>query len=69
MREEHVEHQRIVDAISRHDSEAAMEAALDHVLRRGRELEAHLGLPQEDLRATEAEILSLLTPMQERIQV
>ena len=46
-----------------------MEAALDHVLRRGRELETHLGLPEEDLRATEAEILSLLTPMQERIQV
>jgi DNA-binding GntR family transcriptional regulator len=67
MQEEHREHQRIVDAIGRHDPDAAVKAAIEHVLGRGRELQIYLGVPLAELGAREAEILGLLAPTREPI--
>lgn len=58
---EHREHLRIVDALGNHDPAVAVERTVEHVINRGRELEAYLGIPAAAIDAKEMEILPLFT--------
>jgi len=60
VRQEHHEHEQIVDALAKGDPDLAMEQALDHVLQRGRELETYLGIPRRELESREAQIQHLI---------
>jgi DNA-binding GntR family transcriptional regulator len=61
MKNEYIEHRAIVDAVGGHEPEIAVERTLEHILNRGRELETYLGIPRDLVRATEDQILPLLT--------
>jgi DNA-binding GntR family transcriptional regulator len=61
MEAEHREHLHIVEALRIHDPAAAVERTLEHVVNRGRELEAYLGIPAEAIHAKETEILPLFS--------
>jgi DNA-binding GntR family transcriptional regulator len=54
------EHRLIVEALARHDAEAAVRNSIQHVIQRGRELEKYLGIPRPALEAREQQILHLL---------
>lgn len=60
VRQEHDEHEAIVDALVHSDPELAMHRAVEHVLQRGRELETYLGLPRPELELREAQIRHLI---------
>jgi DNA-binding GntR family transcriptional regulator len=60
VRNEHAEHQGIVDALERGDPELAMQRSVEHVLQRGRELETYLGIPRHALELREAQIQHLM---------
>lgn len=60
MEDEYTEHQAIVAALRAHDPHLAMQRTLEHILHRGRELEAYLNLPAELIREREAQVLPLL---------
>lgn len=61
MESEYREHCAIVDAVSAHQPDLAVERALEHILNRGKELETFLGIPGDLVHATEDQILPLLT--------
>jgi DNA-binding GntR family transcriptional regulator len=64
-RHEHHEHELIVSAIGDRNGPVAAFAAVDHILRRGRELETHLGISREALAAREESVTHMLpTTMQ-----
>ena len=61
MESEYQEHCAIVEAISAHQPELAVERTLEHIMNRGKELEAFLGISGDLVHATEDQILPLLT--------
>jgi len=58
---EYGEHCAIVDALAGHDPELAVQKTVAHLTNRGRELEAYLGVPGELIRASETQVLPLLS--------
>jgi DNA-binding GntR family transcriptional regulator len=67
IREEHREHRLIVNALAQGDADAALSRTVDHIIRRGRELERHLGIPRQALQAREAEAAFFLPILERRI--
>ncbi len=61
---EYVEHRLIIEALQAHEPELAAERTLAHVTNRGRELVHFLGIPADQVRAIEAEVLPLLNTSQ-----
>ena len=61
MTNEYQEHRAIVEAVGSHEPELAVERTLEHLLNRGNELETYLGIPRDLIKATEDQILPLLT--------
>ncbi len=61
MEDEYREHCAIVEAVSAHQPELAVERTLAHILNRGKELVAFLGISGDLVHATEDQILPLLT--------
>jgi DNA-binding GntR family transcriptional regulator len=57
---EYMEHRAVVDSLALHDPELAMQATIEHITNRGRELELYLGVPGDLLKAREAHVLPLL---------
>ncbi len=57
---EYSEHTLIVDALEAHDPALALQRAAEHVMNRGRELVSFLGIPAEEVRAAEAEVVPRL---------
>lgn len=53
LRREQSEHRAIVEAIATRDPEAAAQAALDHILSLGKDLETYLDIPRELIRQKE----------------
>lgn len=60
MRCEYAEHREIIEALEAHDPELTLKRTIEHVTNRGRELVAFLGIPAEQVRDTEVEVLHLL---------
>jgi DNA-binding GntR family transcriptional regulator len=60
MRCEYAEHRLVVEALSARQPELAAQRAMEHVTNRGRELVNFLGIPAEQVQATEAAFLPLL---------
>lgn len=60
MRNEHREHELIVEALASGDPDAAQQRALEHVVQRGRELETYLGISREALELRESRIRHLI---------
>jgi DNA-binding GntR family transcriptional regulator len=60
VRQEHEEHEGIIDALENGDPEAAMRSAVEHVLNRGRELETYLGISRQALELREEQIRHLI---------
>jgi DNA-binding GntR family transcriptional regulator len=60
IRNEHQEHRLIVEALAAGDPEAALSRTLDHIVRRGRELETYLGIQREALEFREAQAATFL---------
>jgi DNA-binding GntR family transcriptional regulator len=60
IREEHAEHRAILEALAAHDPELALRKTVAHILNRGRELEAFLGVARELVAAREAQVAPLL---------
>ncbi len=58
---EYVEHSGIVEALAAHEPALAVQRTLQHLLNRGTELETYLGIPRDLVKATEDQILPLLT--------
>lgn len=58
---EYQEHRGIVDAITDHQPELAVNRTIEHITNRGRELESYLNVPRELVRTKEAGILPLIT--------
>ena len=56
----HEEHRAIVDALAKHDADAAVRASLEHVLDSGRWLEEYLKIPAELLREKEQQVTHLI---------
>lgn len=61
MEDEYREHCAIVEAVAAHQPSLAVERTLEHILNRGRELETFLGISGDLVRATEDQVLPLLT--------
>ncbi len=61
MSNEYEEHRAIVNAIAAHDPDLVMQKTVEHITNRRRELEIYLGIPQDLIKAKEAQIISLLT--------
>jgi len=59
MRCEYAEHRLVIEALSAHQPELAAQRAIEHVTNRGRELVNFLGIPAEQVRATEDGVLPL----------
>jgi len=55
------EHCAIVEALAAHDPERALQCTLEHLLNRGKELENYLGIPRDLVKATEDQVLPLLS--------
>jgi len=60
IRSEHLEHRLIVEALAAGDSEAALHRTLEHVMRRGHELETYLGIPRQALELRESQVRNLI---------
>ncbi len=60
MRCEYQEHRLVIEALEAHEPELAAQRALEHVTNRGRELVTFLGIPEQQLRETEAAVLPFL---------
>ena len=60
MSTEYKEHSAIVTALANHQPDLAVDKTITHITNRGRELEKHLGIPQDLVRTQEARILPLL---------
>lgn len=61
MENEFREHSAIVEAVARHEPQVAVDRTLDHLMNRGKELEVYLGIPRDLVRATENQVLPLLS--------
>ena len=61
MNGEYREHGAIVDAVAMHDPALAVQRTVEHLLNRGRELEIYLGIPRDLVKATEYQVLPLLS--------
>lgn len=64
IRSDHHEHWLIVQALRAHDPEAALHRAIEHVIKRGRELEEHLGIPRPALDVRELQIRHLIPTLE-----
>ena len=62
IRDEHREHRLIVEALAQGNAETAVSRTIDHIVRRGRELEKYLGVPREALQVTRSRGGPLPTP-------
>jgi DNA-binding GntR family transcriptional regulator len=60
LRSERQEHADIVGALASHDPDAAMQASLEHLFKRGHELEAYLSIPRGALESREDRIRQLI---------
>jgi DNA-binding GntR family transcriptional regulator len=60
MENEFKEHGEIVTALKIHNPEIAVQRTIDHILKRGRELETYLDIPKEIIRTKEAQVMPLL---------
>lgn len=60
MKNEHLEHGLIVDALAAGDADAAVQRTLEHVIQRGRELENYLGIPRRAVESRESSIRHLI---------
>ncbi len=60
MNSEAREHAAIVEAVACHDPPQAVERTLEHLLKRGTELETYLGIPRDLVQATEAQVMPLI---------
>jgi DNA-binding GntR family transcriptional regulator len=60
MRCEYAEHRLVIEALSAREPELAAKRAMEHVTNRGRELVNFLGIPADQVRATEAAVLPIL---------
>jgi DNA-binding GntR family transcriptional regulator len=67
IREEHREHRLIVEALADGNPEAALGRTVEHIVRRGRELETYLGIPREALRLREAKAARFLPQLENQI--
>ena len=56
----HEEHRAIVDALTKHDVDEAMQASIEHVLDSGKWLEEYLNIPAELLREKEKQVIHLI---------
>lgn len=68
MNSEYREHAAIVEALAAHDPDLAVHRSLEHLLNRGKELESHLGIPRDLIKATEDQVLPLLSTQPDRSQ-
>ncbi len=64
MENEFKEHSLIVEALKIHNPQLAVQRTVDHLTKRGRELESFLGIPPEIIRAKEAQVMPLLSGFQ-----
>ncbi|HTP02390.1 MAG TPA: GntR family transcriptional regulator [Anaerolineales bacterium] len=60
MKTEYFEHSAIVDAVARRDPASAVDRTIEHLLNRGKELHAYLGIPADLVQDAEAQVLPLL---------
>ncbi len=56
----HVEHRAIVDALTKHDADKAVQASIEHILDSGKWLEEYLNIPAELLREKEKQVIHLI---------
>lgn len=56
----HEEHIAIVDALSKHDADKAVQVSLEHVMESGKWLEEYLNIPAELLREKEQQVIHLI---------
>ncbi len=58
---EYEEHRLVIEALERHQPDLAIQRTVEHVMNRGRELVAFIGIPAEQIAETEAAVLPFLT--------
>ena len=69
IRDEHREHRLIVEALADGNAETAVLRTIEHIVRRGRELEKYLGVSREALRSREAEAAHFLPQLESQIPI
>ena len=69
IRDEHREHRLIVDALAHGDADTATARTIEHIVRRGRELEKYLGIPRDALQSREAQAGYFLPQLEHEIRL